>query len=278
VIVFMAIPATNEDEMQQVRTTRFASSQRWWRPATVALGWLAFLILWQLMSGLAGEVRLPGPLKVGGKMWDILKSGAFLEDFISSVLKVIYGFLVSMAIGGPIGFLMGRSRYWKAFFKDSVMVAGSIPGLTYAVMALVIFGISLWGPILSVALISMPYIAINGEEGLEGVDRRLIQMSQVYRRKPRDVYRHVLLPAILPFVFAGVRMSFALAWKVEQLTEVFGSSMGVGFRIRESFQKFSATSVLAWVLLFIAFMLIVERVVLVRIERWLFKWRDREAL
>ena len=273
----MIISATNED-IKKDRLTRFASSQRLWRTVTVALGWLVFLGFWQLMSVIAGEVLLPGPLKVGGMMWSILKSGAFIEDFTSSVLKVLYGFLVSMVLGGIIGFLMGRSRYWKAFFKDSVMVAGSIPGLTYAVMALVIFGISLWGPILSVALISMPYIAINVAEGLEGVDQRLIQMSEVYRRKPRDVYRHVLLPAILPFVFAGVRMSFALAWKVEQLTEVFGSSMGVGFRIRESFQKFSATSVLAWVLLFIAFMLIIERVVLVRLERRLFKWRDQEAL
>ena len=73
-------------------------------------------------------------------------------------------------------------------------------------------------------------------------------------------------------------MSFALAWKVEQLTEVFGSSKGVGFRIRESFQKFSVTGVLAWVLLFIAFMLVVERVALVRLERRLFKWRKWETL
>ena len=269
--------ATTQNKLQEIRGPWF-DTLRWWRTVAVALGWLAFFGFWQLMSVMIGEVRLPGPLKVVAMMWEILKSGAFLEDFISSVLKVIYGFLVSMAIGAPIGFLMGRSRYWKAFFKDSVMVAGSIPGLTYAVMGLVIFGISLWGPILSVALISMPYIAINVAEGLEGVDQRLIQMSQVYRRKPRDVYRHVLLPAILPFVFAGVRMSFALAWKVEQLTEVFGSSRGVGFRIRESFQKFSAPGVLAWVLLFIAFMLIIERVVLVRLERRLFRWRDREAL
>jgi NitT/TauT family transport system permease protein len=98
-------------------------------------------------------------------------------------------------------------------------------------------------------------------------------MSEVFSRKPRAVARHVLFPSMLPFVFAGVRLSFALAWKVEQLTEVFGSSKGVGFRIRESFQRFSVRGVLAWVLLFIIFMIIVERVVLVRLERRLFRWR-----
>jgi NitT/TauT family transport system permease protein len=110
-------------------------------------------------------------------------------------------------------------------------------------------------------------------EGLEGVDQHLLQMSAAYGRKPRAVLRHVLIPAIVPYVFAGVRLSFALAWKVEQLTEVFGSSKGVGFRIREAFQKFSVRGVLAWVLLFIVFMLIVERLILVRLERRLFRWR-----
>ena len=83
----------------------------------------------------------------------------------------------------------------------------------------------------------------------------------------------MLLPSVLPFLFAGVRLSFAISWKVEQLTEVFGSNSGVGFQIRSAFQSFSVPRVLAWVLLFIAFMLLVERVVLVRIERRLFRWR-----
>lgn len=239
-------------------------------------GWLLFLGLWDVLSRLIGEVRLPSPRTVGEVMWDIISSGLFLDHFLASIARVALGFVFAIAFGAPIGFLMGRSAYWKAFFKDPVIVAGSIPGITYAVMVLVIFGISLWGPVLAVALISMPYIAINVAEGLEGVDRRLLQMSQAYRRQPREVTRHVLVPAILPFVFAGVRLSFALSWKVEQLTEVFGSNKGVGFQISTAFRSFSVPRVLAWVLLFIAFMLVVERVILVRLERRLFRWRGEE--
>lgn len=262
--------APPDGELQAVRS---ATSQRRWRTGAVVLGWFGFILLWELLSRTIGEVLLPGAFKVGGEMWDIIRSGLFVEHFLASIGKVALGFVWGVLFGAPVGFLMGRSAYWKAFFKDTVLVAGSIPGLAYAVMALVIFGISLWGPVLSVALISMPYIAINVAEGLEGVDRRFLQMSRAYGRKPRDVYRHVLIPAILPFVFAGVRVSFAISWKVEQLTEVFGSNKGVGFQIRSAFQRFSVTEVLAWVLLFIAFMLVVERVILVRAERRLFRWR-----
>ena len=83
-----------------------------------------------------------------------------------------------------------------------VMVAGH-PGITYAVLALVLFGISILGPVVSVALVSMPYIAINVAEGLDSVDRKLVTMSDAFGRQRSAVVRHVLIPTIAPFAFAG---------------------------------------------------------------------------
>lgn len=240
------------------------------------LGWAVFVGLWAFVSSfILNQFTLPGPVKVWQQIWEILKSGAFVDDFRASISKTFMGFGIALLIGVPIGYLMGRSRYWKAFFHDGVVGAGSIPGLVYAVMALVIFGIGFQGPVLAVGLISMPFIALNVAEGLEGVDNDLLRMSAAYRRTERQALRHILVPAILPFVFAGVRLSFAIAWKVEALTEVFGSSEGVGFQIRFAFQSFSITRVLAWTLMFIVFLLIIERL-LAALERRLFRWRTWE--
>ena len=233
-----------------------------------------FLLVWTLLSEfIVGEFLLPPPLEIGQEMWGIARTGAFLDHFVPTIMRLGYGFGLALVIGFPIGYLMGTSRYWRAFFHDMVIVAGSIPGITYAVMALVVLGISVLGPVISVGLVSMPYVAINVAEGLDSVDRRLMQMSDAFSRRRVDVVRHVLVPSVAPFAFAGVRLSFALAWKVEQLTEVFGSSKGVGFQIRKEFEDFSIPGMLAWVLLFIVFMILVERFVLVRLERYLFRWR-----
>lgn len=265
-------------ERQARQAVRFAASRRWQRTGAVILGWAGFIGLWALLSQFVfGPYMLPGPLKIAIFMWEeLISTGLFLPHFAISIGKVFAGFGVAVIIGIPVGYLMGTSRYWKSFFHDPVMVTGSIPGITYAVLSLVIFGISLGGPILAVALVSMVYVAINVAEGLEGVDRSLVQMSRAYGRRQRDILRHVLIPSILPFAFAGIRLSFALAWKVEQLTEVFGSSSGVGLMIRKEYEDFSITGVLAWVLLFIGFMLLIERFVLVELERWLFRWRGPE--
>jgi NitT/TauT family transport system permease protein len=71
-------------------------------------------------------------------------------------------------------------------------------------------------------------------------------------------------------------MSFAVAWKVEALTEVFGGTNGVGFQIRNEYQLFNITGVIAWMALFIVFMLLVERLVLRKLENRILAWRPEE--
>jgi NitT/TauT family transport system permease protein len=242
--------------------------------AGLAIGVGGLLLVWTLLSHLVfGEFLLPPPLEIGQLMWDIVRSGEFVQQFVPTILRLAYGFGLALVIGFPVGYLMGTSRWWRAFFHDMVMVAGSIPGITYAVLALVLFGISIVGPVLSVGLVAMPYVAINVAEGLDSVDRKLVQMSGAFGRQRATIVRNVLIPSVAPFAFAGVRLSFALAWKVEQLTEVFGSSSGVGFQIRHEFEDFSIPGMLAWVLLFIVFIILLERFVLARLERYLFRWR-----
>jgi NitT/TauT family transport system permease protein len=265
------IPAATESTVP-----RSAASHDWRRSAGLLIGWVGFLALWAFTSAvILDEFTLPGPAKVAAAMWEIVIEGRFADDFAASISKTFIGFGLGASIGAPVGYAMGRSRYWKAFFHDGVVGAGSIPGITYAVLALVVFGTGYLGPVIAVGLISMPFIALSVAEGVEGVDPNLVRMATAFRRSDSQISRHVMLPSIMPFVFAGVRLAFAIAWKVEALTEVFGSSNGVGFQIRFAFQSFSITNVLAWTLLFIIFMLVIERGLAV-IERRIFKWRTWE--
>ena len=268
--------AESIQELDQAQVLRTAAGSRRRRYLAVVLGWLVFIGLWWLLSLWVGsEARLPSPGRVFQEILIILQDD-FWTQFWASIVRVVAGFFAAVLIGTPVGYFMGRSKYWGNFLQSPVIVAGSIPGLTYAVMAFVVFGISFWGPVLAVGLIAMPYVAINVAEGVRGVDRRLVEMSTAYGRNETQVFRHVTVPSVLPFVFAGVRLSFSLAWKVGTLTEVFGSSKGIGFQIRRNYQLFNMPAVIAWVLLFVLFMLLIERFVLVRMEKRLFRWRQWE--
>ncbi|WP_448609750.1 ABC transporter permease [Geodermatophilus sp. URMC 60] len=244
--------------------------------ALLVAGWAAMLGIWQVAAYYLPFGTLPNPLEVSVEMWEIVASGALVSDFLASVLKTFAGFGVAVLIGAPVGYLMGRYNYWRAFFLDGVTVAGTIPALTYAVLSLIIFGLSNLGPVLAVALVSTPYVALNVAEGIRGVDQNLVRMSQAFGRSPQLIRREVFLPTIVPYLFAAVRMSFAVAWKVEALTEVFGGTNGVGFQIRTEYQLFDITGVIAWMALFIVFMLLIERLLLRKLEQRVLAWRPEE--
>jgi len=242
------------------------------RGALVVMGWLTIIAVWGWVSTFFVSYVLPSPLDVAAAMWDQLVAGAVAENFFWSMSKTLLGFSIAAVIGLTVGILMGRSRFWKAFFHEPIMLVANIPAITYAVLALVIFGIGIEGAMVVVALSTVPNVAINVAAGVEDIDKNLLRMSRAYHRSEATILRNVVLPSVTPFIFTGIRTSFAVAWKVVALTEVFGGSNGIGFMIRRAYQLFSVTDVIAWLLFFVIFMLVIERL-LVRLERWLFRWR-----
>lgn len=238
------------------------------------LGALGFVGVWAGFAEFVFEpFVLPSPWVVAARMVDLVVTGAVFSQFWASLWKTILGWVMAMALGIPIGMLMGRFRYAKAFFHDLVYLAATVPLIVYAVLALILFGISSTGPAVVVMLLVLPAVALNVAAGVESVDRGLLAMSRSFKRSSRMVARQVVIPSVIPFLFAGARLSFADSWKLEALTETLGSTIGVGFQLNKSFQLFSVRDLLAWMMFFVVFVVIIERVVLVRIERRAFRWR-----
>ncbi|MEX2101842.1 MAG: ABC transporter permease subunit, partial [Actinomycetota bacterium] len=157
---------------------------------------------------------------------------------------------------------------------DFVYIFANVPLLVYAVVALIVFGISPWGPAFVVALEAFTGIAINVAAGVESVDRGLLSMSRSFRRNSRQTAKAVVVPSVVPFLFASGRTSFANSWKLAALAETFGGYVGVGFQLEKAFQAFSVESLLAWMFYFVIFVVLVERVLITPLEKRVFAWRD----
>jgi NitT/TauT family transport system permease protein len=239
------------------------------------LGALSFLGVWAAFSAFVFEpFVLPSPGSVASKMWDLTASGEVFTNFVASFVKTMLGWAGALAVGIPIGLLMGRYRYARAFFHDFVYIFANVPLLVYAVVALVIFGISPWGPAFVVMLEAFTGIAINTAAGVESVDRGLLAMSRSFRRPSGQTIRSVVFPSIVPFWFASGRVSFANSWKLAALAETFGGSNGIGFELEKAFQTFSVQSLLAWMFFFVIFVILVERLLIAPAEKRVFAWRD----
>jgi NitT/TauT family transport system permease protein len=279
------IEASSTAVLPDVR--RRAAGMRRKATAYSLLGAVAILVLWALLSRYIRTefVLLPSPLAVVRRMGDLLfgdpnrhiPAGTVFVNFWETLRKTLIGFAGAVIVGVPIGILMGRYRYAKYFFFDMVYLAANVPLIIYAIVGLLLFGLGDAGPALVVALLVLPVIALNVAAGVEGVDRGLLLMSRAYHRPTQSALRHVVVPSFAPYLFAASRASFAASWKLAALAETFGGTTGVGVQIRKSFQTFNVTSMLAWMMFFVIFVILIERVFLMRFERFVFRYRLRRG-
>ncbi|MCU1545719.1 MAG: Binding-protein-dependent transport system inner rane component [Homoserinimonas sp.] len=230
------------------------------------------VVLWAAAAWLISDNILPSPFTVFGRMIELVVSGEVFVHFFSSIQKILAGFGLALLFGIPIGFAIGKSQFMAAYFAIPLFTFGNIPGLTYAVFGLVVFGIGAGGPITVSAMVALPFIALNVAEGVRSVDGGLLRMCRAYKRPFGTIVRHVYAPALAAFVFSGVRYGFAMAWKVEALTEVFGAGEGVGFMIKRAYQEFHVGDMLAWTMFFVIVMLLIEQG-LNMLEKRIFAWR-----
>ena len=266
---------------------RRTTSARWKATAYSVAGAISFLVIWQIASGYTRTEfdLLPSPAEVAQRMGDYIfgneaegiPSGWVFVNFWETFRKTLYGFAGALVIGVPIGILMGRYRYAKNFFFDFVYLAANVPLIVYAILGLLLFGLGDTGPAFVVMLLVLPVISLNVAAGVEGVDRNLLAMSRAYRLPTSSALREIVVPSFAPFLFAATRASFAASWKLAALAETFGGTTGVGVQIRKAFQGFSVVDMLAWMMFFVIFVVLIERVVLMRLERWVFRYRLRRG-
>src|SRR5215204_892259 len=110
-----AAPAVAWQEGEALARRASARNKRK-RLALLLAGWVVLLVIWQVAAYYLPFGTLPNPLEVAAEMWEIVASGALVSDFFASVVKTFAGFGAAVLIGAPVGYLMGRHNYWRAFF------------------------------------------------------------------------------------------------------------------------------------------------------------------
>lgn len=260
-----------------VRASRIDRQQLWdlWIPRIA--GYVAILSVWQFSSGrLLPTYLLPAPLDIVNKMVEVAQSGLLATHFGSTLKNIAIGFGITYILGVVIGILMARP-WFDAFFRGYIMSTLTTPGLVFALIAAMIFGFSPIGPIVAIVVTSLPFVVVNVAEGAKAMPKDLIDMSKAFEMSGKTRQRHVVIPFLAPYLFTAVRYGFSVAWKIATLTEVFGSSAGIGFMLRREFQSFSMAGMLAWIFFFFIFALALE-IVLQRSARRFFRWRQESAV
>jgi ABC-type nitrate/sulfonate/bicarbonate transport system permease component len=233
---------------------------------------VAFLVGWVVLA--ATSATFPGPAEVVRALYLETADGEVWQNFAVSMRRFAIGMGVSIVVGAALGIVIGSSRVGRDVLGDINLTGLAIPAIIWALLCVMWFGFGDLAPIVTVILSAVPFVAVNVAAGAAAVPRPLTQMSDSFGVSRSHHLRHVVLPAVSAYLFTGIRFAVMSGWNGLLLSEWFGASEGVGFRARYWYDASRMPGFLAWVVLFIVFMLVVDRLVLERISRRAFAWRD----
>ena len=248
---------------------------------------LLFLVLfiagWVLAIANVETALLPNPLEVLGFIWDELRADTIAkhnvyQTFGISLVRLAAGLLIAIILGSVIGLLMGRSRRINAFLADFVIADLNMPYLLWALLWSLWLGFSFWTPVFTIVLASVPFVITNVAEGVRNVPRELVDMSASYGVDRRKVVRHVIVPSLMPFLFAGFRYALSLGWKAVVIAELFGSDRGVGWMLKFWYDAHRITALVGYTFFFVVLAVLIDRVFLVWLSRRVFRWQGTQTL
>ena len=199
-------------------------------------GLAVVLVLWTAIS-VAVAPDLPSPARTWAEsrryvLEPFFKDGEMNQGIgrlaFYSLVRVGKGYALALLIGTPIGFLLGLSRAFHASFDPIVQFLRPISPLAWLPLGLVIFQKSEPAAVFTIALCAMWPTVINTAVGVRGISQDYLNVGRVLRLSRVRMLTKIIIPASLPYVFTGYRLSLGLAWLVIVASEMLTGTPGVG--------------------------------------------------
>jgi NitT/TauT family transport system permease protein len=224
------------------------------RAETWALSIAGFLGLFGLWSGVAtsGVVPaafLPTPWAVAQRFVELTQTpfvGYTIQQHLwSSVLRYLMGFGLAAAIGVPLGLMMGWFRWLDDIVAPLFEAVRFVAPIAWVPFAALWFGTGIGGPTLIIFMGAFPPALINAYRGARFVEARYIEAAQTLGAGNWRVIAEVLLPASVPSIVAGLRISAGLGWQSLVGAELIVASSGIGYLLVKGQSNISTSTVMA---------------------------------
>ena len=227
--------------------------------------------IWEIvaLAGVFPRRLFPTLEDVASSFVQLTISGILPHHAIDTIIRLLSGFALAGIFGVTIGVLMARSRRAEDIFLPLVSICAPIPGLAYAPLFLLWFGLGNLSSVLLVGFVSAFPIIFNSWTGVKAVKEIWIRSAQSMGADDRRLFRHVILPGALPYILTGMRLGLAQAWRILVAVEMLAAvPWGLGWMIFGA-RKFLNTDVMMAGIVVIAVIgLALEKFVFRKIENY----------
>jgi NitT/TauT family transport system permease protein len=227
--------------------------------------------IWEIVawSGAFPPRLFPSLETVAATLWRLTAEGILPHHAAETLVRLAAGFAIAALAGVAIGIAMGRSRRAEDLLLPLVSIGAPIPGLAYAPLFLLWFGLGDTGSIVLVAFVAAFPIIQNSWTGVKAVKEIWIRAAQTMGADGRRLFRHVIVPGALPYILTGLRLGLAQAWRILVAVEMLAAvQWGLGWLIFGAREFLNTDAMLAGIAVIGAIGLALEKLVFQPIERY----------
>jgi ABC-type nitrate/sulfonate/bicarbonate transport system permease component len=201
---------------------------------------------WAVVSGLrlVNPVLFPAPLQVFQSFVDLMRDGSLPRDVAASLLRVVQGFLLALAVALPIGVVMGISPVARGLLEPLLELIRPIPPIAIIPIAMLWFGIGEFSKIFIIMYGAFFPILVNTMAGFAEVDPIHIRAAQTLGATRWHVFRDVIIRSAFPYMVVGARLGMGMAFIVLVAAELIASSVGLGYLINDARYRFRTDQIL----------------------------------
>jgi len=239
------------------------------------------LLLWQSLPYVITispgmQLFFTTPSRIAVTLWGMFASGEIWEPLRVSASAFAIGLAMAVAVGLPLGVMLGRSRTLNAMLDPFITAFNATPRLVFLPLLLLWLGLGLWSKVVIVFIGALFPIQINTYEGVRNSDKLLINVVRSFGAGEWDIARLVVVPNALPYIVAGLRLAIGRAVLGVVVAEFFGSEEGLGVIMVRAASSYHVDIVFAGVIVFAALSLAMTSAVQM-MEQRLGRWRPQIA-
>lgn len=238
-----------------------------WNKLPVLLFWLA---VWEAVALIAGNaVLVASPVETFREFLRLLGESSFYFSLGKSILRIGGGFAAGLFCAAFLAFLAYRIPFVESLFTPLMRFLLAVPVASFAVLLLIWWGASFLSAAVSF-LVVLPQFYVSFTEGMKSLDKKMLQMAEVYRLPGFSRFFYVYRPALKPFLYSSMKISLGMCWKSGVAAEVIGlPDFSIGEGLYFSKITLNTAGVFAWTGVIILLSILFEKLVLNGTERFL---------
>jgi sulfonate transport system permease protein len=212
---------------------------------------LILLAMWQYLPSPGLRFWMSGPLDIAVRLWTWVLDGSLWENLGATLLAMVLGYLIGTGVGIALGLLFGLMPRLHRVLSPYISALYAMPKIALAPLFIIVFGIGLEPKVVLVAVTVFFLILNSTLDGVRNVDRDLVRTLTLMGATRFEVVGKVLVPATLPWIFTGMRISVRYAFTNTLLAELIAANTGIGFMIEYYSGIFDATGTYAAILVLV---------------------------